>query len=146
MRAASTSVVHARPQRSTAHARAPTRAHRSRTALRVQPDGSACQETAGAPMNVGRPVYTAITQKLTRALAPVSLVVIDESAAHAGHVGNPARGDPSAETHFKVEIVSEAFEGKRQVLRHRMIYDALREEMDNPIHALQLKTKTPNEV
>ena len=96
-------------------------------------------------MNVGRPVYTAITQKLTRALAPASLVVIVESAAHAGHVGNPARGDPSAETHFKVEIVSEAFEGKRQVLRHRMIYDALSEEMDNPIHALQLKTKTPSE-
>ena len=80
-------------------------------------------------MNVGRPVYTAITQKLTRALAPVSLVVVDESAAHAGHVGNPARGDPSAETHFKVEVVSDAFEGKRQVLRHRMIYDALREEI-----------------
>jgi Stress-induced morphogen (activity unknown) len=63
-------------------------------------------------MNVGRPVYTAITQKLTRALAPVSLVVVDESAAHAGHVGNPARGDPSAETHFKVEGVSDSFEGK----------------------------------
>jgi BolA protein len=43
-------------------------------------------------------------------------------------------------------VVSEAFEGKRQVLRHRMIYDALREEMNNPIHALQLKTKTPSEV
>ena len=120
---------------------------RARTTIpRVQPDGGACQETAGAAMNVGRPVYTAITQKLPRALAPVSLVVVDESAAHAGHVGNPARGDPSAETHFKVEVVSEAFEGKRQVLRHRMIYDALREEMNNPIHALQLKTKTPSEV
>jgi len=127
-------------------ARARPAGHRARTTIpRVQPDGGACQETAGAPMNVGRPVYNAITQKLTRALAPVSLVVIDESAAHAGHVGNPARGDPSAETHFKVEVVSEAFEGKRQVLRHRMIYDALSEEMNNPIHALQLKTKTPTE-
>lgn len=132
------------------HVVRPARAHdRTRRASRivpnVRPDGGACQETAGAQMNVGRPVYTAITQKLTRALAPSVLVVIDESAMHAGHVGNPAKGDPSAETHFRVEVVSEAFEGKRQVMRHRMIYDALSEEMNNPIHALQLKTKTPSE-
>lgn len=145
MPVAATLIVHARAPLLSGRARAPSRARRTTTIVDVQPDGSACQETAGAKMNIGRPVYTAITQKLTRALAPVSLVVIDESAAHAGHVGNPARGDPSAETHFKVEIVSEAFEGKRQVLRHRMIYDALSEEMDNPIHALQLKTKTPSE-
>lgn len=131
---------------------APTATERNRVnrgasvVTRVRPDGGACQETAGAKMNVGRPVYTAITQKLTRALAPTVLNVIDESAMHAGHVGNPSRGDPSAETHFRVEIVSDAFEGKRQVMRHRMIYDALSEEMDNPIHALQLKTKTPSEV
>ena len=90
-------------------------------------------------MNVGRPVYTAITQKLTRALAPVSLVVIDESAAHAGHVGNPARGDPSAETHFKVEIVSEAFEGKRQVLRPGLVPAALSVFLAPPLPALALK-------
>ena len=145
MPVAATLIVRAPPSPLSRRARAPSRARRSTTIVDVQPDGSACRETAGATMNVGRPVYTAITRKLTRALAPASLVVVDESAAHAGHVGNPARGDPSAETHFRVEIVSEAFEGKRQVLRHRMIYDALSEEMDNPIHALQLKTKTPSE-
>ena len=110
---------------------------------------------------VGIPVYTSIRIIQVSQIDPVlqcfksrfdlsvhwnPSVVGDESAAHAGHVGNPARGDPSAETHFKVEVVSDAFEGKRQVLRHRMIYDALREEMNNPIHALQLKTKTPSEV
>ena len=78
------------------HVVQPARAHdRTRRASRivpnVRPDGGACQETAGAQMNVGRPVYTAITQKLTRALAPSVLVVIDESAMHAGHVAD-ARG------------------------------------------------------
>ena len=113
---------------------------------RVQPDGNACQETAGAPMNVGRPIYNRITQKLTQALAPTTLNVIDESAMHAGHVGNPGRGDPSAETHFKVEIVSEAFAGMRQVQRHRRVYELLDSELKETVHALQLKTKTPSEV
>ena len=135
---------------------APSRVRTTRTTTstrtRVQPDGSGCAETAGAAMNVGRPIYNRISQKLTAALAPVTLNVIDESAMHAGHVGNPGKGDPSAETHFKVEIVSDAFKGMRQVARHRMVYEIIDEEMKGiaglhiGVHALQLKTKTPEEV
>jgi stress-induced morphogen len=50
----------------------------------------------------------------------------------------------SQETHFRVVITSEAFKGKMQPARHRMVYALLKEEMarEGGIHALQLKTKT----
>lgn len=53
----------------------------------------------------------------------------------------------SQETHFRVVITSEAFKGKMQPARHRMVYALLKEEMakEGGIHALQLKTKTPEE-
>lgn len=47
--------------------------------------------------------------------------------------------------HYKVVVVSAAFEGKLPIKRHRMIYDALREEMKGPIHALTLETYTPSQ-
>lgn len=47
--------------------------------------------------------------------------------------------------HYKVVVVSAAFEGKLPMKRHRMIYDALREEMKGPIHALTLETYTPSQ-
>ena len=68
----------------------------------------------------------------------------DESFKHAGHSGNPS-GDPDAETHFKVEIVSAQFEGKMPVARHRMVYSILDAELKDGVHALSLKTKTPAE-
>lgn len=46
--------------------------------------------------------------------------------------------------HYQVEVVSEAFDGKPLIKQHRMIYDALGDEMDGPIHALTLETKTPD--
>ena len=53
--------------------------------------------------------------------------------------------DPDAETHFNVEVVSEAFSGKLPVARHRMVYALLDEEIKDGVHALSLKTKTPAE-
>ena len=50
-----------------------------------------------------------------------------------------------AESHFDVFIVSSLFEGKRQVMRHRMIYQAVQSETDAGLHALQLQTLTPDE-
>lgn len=91
-----------------------------------------------------RPIYGRIESKITAALAPSSLVIKDESFMHAGHSGNPS-GDPDAETHFKVEIVSQAFEGKMPVARHRMVYEILDQEIKDGVHALSLKTKTPAE-
>jgi stress-induced morphogen len=46
--------------------------------------------------------------------------------------------------HYEVEVISTAFEGKTLIQQHRLIYDALDEELDGPIHALTLETKTPD--
>ena len=74
-------------------------------------------------------------------LAPESLEVKDDSAAHAGHAG----AAPGGNTHWSVYIVARAFEGKATVARHRMVYAALGELMNNPIHALQIRALTPDE-
>ncbi|KAK9817008.1 hypothetical protein WJX72_008198 [[Myrmecia] bisecta] len=87
----------------------------------------------------------AIQRKLETALKPSLLKVTDESHLHAGHSGNPS-GDPNAETHFRVEVVSEAFAGKPLVQRHRLVYGVLAEELNTGVHALALKTKTPAEI
>lgn len=57
------------------------------------------------------------------------------------------QGSVSKETHFRVLITSEAFKSKMQPARHRMVYALLKEEMERAggIHALQLRTKTPEE-
>ena len=82
-------------------------------------------------------VSEAIERKLTAAFAPSSLVIVDESHRHAGHVG--AR--PEGETHFRVEIVSAAFEGKSRIERQRMVYDLLRDELAGPVHALSVSAQ-----
>ncbi len=86
-------------------------------------------------------VIDQIREKLTKNLNPVHLDVEDESHLHAGHMG--AR--PEGETHFKVTIVSPDFTGQSRVQRHKMVYDILAEELAGPVHALALKTKTPDE-
>lgn len=78
-----------------------------------------------------------ITEKLTAALSPVYLEVINESDNH--HV------PPNSETHFKVIIASEAFEGQRLIGRHRSVNQALAEEFANGLHALSMHTFTPSE-
>jgi len=57
-------------------------------------------------------------------------------------------GSTSQETHFYLDITSPAFASKPQPTRHRMIYSLLKEELERPggIHALQLRTKTPQEI
>jgi stress-induced morphogen len=97
-----------------------------------------------AMSTAARPIFGRIESKLTAGLAPSSLKIKDESFMHAGHSGNPS-GDPDAETHFKVEIVSPKFEGKMPVARHRMVYELLDQEIKDGVHALSLKTKTPAE-
>lgn len=86
-------------------------------------------------------VKDAIEAKLTQGLAPQGLVIVDESASHAGHAGAPAGG----ESHFRVEVVSQAFSGLSRIERQRMVYDLLAEELAGPVHALALKTMAPEE-
>ena len=82
-----------------------------------------------------------IAEKLREAFAPEALDVSDESHLHEGHMGHR----PGGETHFRVNIVSEAFEGKSRIERHRMINAALAAELAGPIHALALKAQTTAE-
>lgn len=90
------------------------------------------------------PEAAGLRRKLTAALRPLHLSVLNESHLHAGHAGNPG-GGPDAETHFRVEIVSDAFAGLTPVARHRLVYDALRTELAEGLHALALKTRTAAE-
>lgn len=83
-----------------------------------------------------------IAAKLTKAFAPASLDVVDESHLHEGHAGHR----PGGQTHFRVYIVSQAFDGKSRVERHRMIHQALAIELAGGIHALALKIHAPSEV
>jgi BolA protein len=80
-----------------------------------------------------------IRQKLTAALAPERLEIIDDSARHAGHAGH----DPKGETHFRIVIVSAAFTGLGRVERHRLVYEVLAAEMQERVHALALETLLP---
>lgn len=86
-------------------------------------------------------VASRVRAKLTAALAPERLEIIDESFRHAGHAG--AR--PEGETHFRVEIVSAAFEGQPRLSRQRRVHEILAEELKSDIHALSLVTLTPAE-
>lgn len=65
---------------------------------------------------------------------PESLEVQDESHLHEGHAGHR----PGGETHFRVYIVSQAFEGKSRIERHRMINVALAQELADGVHALAI--------
>jgi len=82
-----------------------------------------------------------IREKLTAALSPEQLDIIDESHLHAGHPG--ARGGGG---HFNVTIVSKSFKDESLLARHRMVYDALGDAMKNEIHALSIKANTPEEL
>ena len=82
-----------------------------------------------------------IETKLSAALEPVSLFVIDESHLHAGHAGSR----PSGETHFRVRCLSATFSGRSRIERHRIVNGALAEELRTSVHALALELKAPGE-
>lgn len=75
-----------------------------------------------------------IEELLTQAFEPAYLLVIDESHKHAGHAGASQGG------HYQVTISSKAFEGKKLLETHRMVYQAL-EPVKSSIHALAIKIK-----
>ena len=78
-----------------------------------------------------------ITDRLSEALAPMHLEVVDESHMHSVPEG--------AQSHFKVTVVSEAFEGKMLVARHRQVNALLTDLFEGGLHALALHTMTPRE-
>jgi len=86
-------------------------------------------------------VADTIRRKLTDALAPTRLDIVDDSARHAGHSG----AAPGGESHFKVTVVADAFENKSRIERHMLVNEALAEELRGPVHMLQIKAMTPAE-
>lgn len=75
------------------------------------------------------------------ALQPDTLELEDESERHRGHAGYREGGG----THWRLTIVAQAFAGKPTLARHRMVYQALGEMMQHPIHALAIAARAPGE-
>lgn len=82
-----------------------------------------------------------IEKRLTDALAPVSLQIIDDSHEHAGHGGYHEGG-----SHFSVSVVSQRFHNLDTLSRHRVIYEALGDMMKQEIHALKISAFAPDEI
>jgi BolA protein len=81
-----------------------------------------------------------IEARLREALAAVHVEVIDETQRHAGHEG--ARGGQS---HYQATVVSPRFEGLSRVDAQRLVYEALESELKGGLHALALRTLTPEQ-
>ena len=86
------------------------------------------------------PTAALLQQRLQSVLQPSALEVIDESAQHSGHVG---ANDSGFGSHFRVRITSHLFTGKAPVARHRLVYDALQDFLDQGLHALAIEAKVP---
>ncbi|EPS41564.1 hypothetical protein H072_4577 [Dactylellina haptotyla CBS 200.50] len=91
------------------------------------------------------PMEDLIRRRVTEALNPKTFEIYNDSHKHAHHA--PMQGVTSKETHFRLVITSDAFEGQPLRARHQSIYSLLKDEMamEGGIHALQLKTRTPAE-
>jgi BolA protein len=94
-------------------------------------------------VRAGQGVTDTIRRRLTAALQPARLDLVDESARHAGHAG--AR--PGGESHFRLTIVADAFAGKSRIERQRLVFGALGDLMqsDVHVHALAITALTPAE-
>jgi BolA protein len=87
-------------------------------------------------MNVAETIRARLAQ-----LEPQALELVDESDLHRGHAGYREGGG----THWRLSIVSPRFAGEPTVARHRMVYQALGELMQHPIHALAITARSPEE-
>ena len=91
-------------------------------------------------MTTNAPTADQLQKRLQDVLQPTALEVIDESGQHHGHAGANGTGFG---THFRVRISAGAFIGKSPVARHRLVYDALQDFMDQGLHALAIEATTP---
>ena len=81
-----------------------------------------------------------IESRLREQLEPIHLEIHDDSAKHAGH-----RGATSAGGHYRLVIVSAAFDGKTLIERHRLVNETVRDLFGPQIHALSMRTLTPDQ-
>jgi BolA family transcriptional regulator, general stress-responsive regulator len=84
-------------------------------------------------------VVAQLRSALERALTPRSLEIIDDSARHAGHAGAREGG------HYHVTLVADAFRGRSQLERHRLVYAAVAPLMKGSVHALNIVARAPDE-
>ena len=87
------------------------------------------------------PVAAEMLRRLNSSLAPTRVELIDDSEKHRGHGGY----NPAGESHFSLTIESPTFAGKSRVERQRMVYSALGELMDQRVHALSIRARSPGE-
>lgn len=80
-----------------------------------------------------------LRERLVTQLAPCEVRIRDDSAAHAGHA---EAGDGS---HLAVRVISARFQGLKPLERHRLVYAAAADLLAGPLHALQIRTETPEE-
>lgn len=85
------------------------------------------------------PMMAMIKQRIQQALNPSQIQIQDDSHHHRNHPGAMGGG------HYHATITSSAFEGKKPLERHRMVYQALEGLIGKEIHAIQIHAKTPNE-
>jgi BolA family transcriptional regulator, general stress-responsive regulator len=82
-----------------------------------------------------------ICARLQAAFAPLACQIENESALHAGHAGAASGGG-----HYRLRLVSAAFEGQNRITRHRLVYDCLNDMMQSDIHALAIIALAPSEI
>lgn len=93
--------------------------------------------TAAAPV----PLVVEIENRLNSALSPTRLDVSNDSAQHAGHMGD----DGTGESHFSVTIEAPVFAGVSRVQRQRLVNQALADLLRDRIHALAIRATAPGE-
>ena len=93
-----------------------------------------------SPASPPAPTAARLEQRLRERLQPVALEVLDDSYQHQGHAGANGSGFGS---HFRVRVTSHLFTGKSAVQRHRLVYDALQDFMDQGLHALAIEAHLP---
>ena len=82
-------------------------------------------------------VQETIENKITEALSPSYLTVMNESFMHSV--------PPGSESHFKLVVVTDSFDGVPRVRRHQTVNGILKDELAGPLHALSMETLTPEE-
>lgn len=93
------------------------------------------------PSKIAEDNFENLLRERLSPLQPTRIELIDDSALHAGHAGAKSGGG-----HYRLSITSNAFAGKSTLARHRLVYDALGDLMQQRIHALSIKSSTPEEV
>ena len=80
-------------------------------------------------------------RRLTQALNPTAMELIDDSEKHRGHGGY----NPAGESHFSLLVESPAFAGKSRIERQRLVHKALGDLLDERVHALTVRARAPGE-